>query len=251
MRKLIIAIICSVLVLPALVSASEGGVPLIKADVDISNKASLRRGAKLFVNYCMGCHSLQYMSYGRLAKDLNLTKEDVFKNLMWAYTGKQNMGDYMKIAMPPEEAKNWFGTPPPDLSLVARSRSPDWLNTYLRSFYVDKSRPFGVNNTVFHNVGMPDILWQLEGMKKAKYEEVTNANGEKEQKFVGFETVTEGSVPPAQFDEDVRDLVNFLTYVGEPGRPAHERLGVWVILFLVIFTAIAYALKKEYWKDVH
>jgi ubiquinol-cytochrome c reductase cytochrome c1 subunit len=237
--------------LPTLVLASGGEENLEHANIDVTNKASLQRGAKYFVNYCMGCHSLKYMSYRRLGKDLDLSDDQVENNLMFAYGEKKKMADYMKIAMPPQAAENWFGRTPPDLSVIARSRTPDWLYTYLRGFYQDDSRPFGVNNAVFPKVGMPNILWRLEGMKKPKYKMVTGEDGEEHKHLVGFEKVSEGTMTDAEFDQAVRDLVTFLTYAGEPGRTQLERTGVWVLLFLVVLFAITYALKKEYWKDVH
>jgi ubiquinol-cytochrome c reductase cytochrome c1 subunit len=250
MKKILLAFICAALVIPAVVSAAEEGAKLDKVDIDLGNKDALRRGAKYFVNYCMGCHSLKFESYSRLAKDLGLTKKQVFDNLMFSWSGKQRLGDHMTIAMPPAEAEKWFGKAPPDLTLSSRNRGVDWLYTYLRSFYLDPSRPTGVNNVVFPKVGMPDVLWQLQGFQKAKFKEV-DANGTKAEVFESFEPATKGTMTPDQFDQAVRDLVTFLAYVGEPGKQQLHRTGVWVILFLIIFTAIAYALKREYWKDVH
>ena len=245
MKKLIIAFLGFLLPVAALASSE---VHLDKADVDLNNKASMQHGAKIFVNYCMGCHSLKYMSYQRMADDLGLPYDLVMENLM--FTGKK-IGDYMEIAMPEEESKKWFGTAPPDLTLVARSRGPDWLYTYLRGFYLDDSRPYGVNNTVFKDVGMPHVLWELEGYKKPVYKDVQDEHGKMHTKIVGFEQVVEGKLSPEKYDQAVRDLVNFLVYAGEPAKLVRYHIGVWVILFLVVFFVIAYRLKKEYWKDVH
>lgn len=243
---------------PVVSMAAGGGLKLMEADVDLNNKASLQRGAKLYVNYCMGCHSLSYMRYNRMGKDLGLTDEQVVQNLMPVADFSKlpkgetpKIGSLMKNAMPGEAAENWFGTKVPDLSVVARSRGPDWLYTYLKTFYVDESRPMGVNNQAFPLVGMPHVLWELEGLKKPVYEMHENAVGEKVKELVGYEFVKEGSMSPAEYDNAVRDLVNFLVYVGEPAKLDRYKIGVWVILFLVILFFFAYALKKEYWRDVH
>lgn len=251
MKKILLALLCAALIIPALAPASEEGAKLDKANIDPTNLTDLRAGAKYFVNYCMGCHSIKYMSYERMAKDLKLTKQQVFDNLMFSWTKKKKLGNYMTIAMRPQLAEKWFGNAPPDLSVISRSRGVDWLYTYLRSFYLDKSRPWGVNNVVFPKVAMPDVLWQLQGYQKAKFKEVSDPDGTKRQVFDGFEPATTGTMTPDKFDQAVRQLVTFLAYVGEPGKQQLHRLGVWVILFLVVFTIIAYALKKEYWKDIH
>ncbi len=245
MKKLIIAFVA--LALPVMASAS-GGVHLDKADVDLGNKASLQNGVKMYVNYCLGCHSLKYMSYARMAKDLELPEELVLENLM--FTGKK-IGEYMTISMPAANAEKWFGVTPPDLSVISRSRGADWLYTYLRGFYADDSRPFGVNNTVFDSVGMPHVLSQLEGLKKAVYTTEKDEYGNDHQVITGYEYVTEGSMTPAEYDKQVRDLVNFLVYTGEPAKLVRYDLGIKVVLFLLFFLIIAYRLKKEYWKDIH
>lgn len=249
MKKIVLAFVFYAF--PALVMASGAECGLYgecdKANIDLHNKASLQRGAKMFVNYCMGCHSLKFMSYERMGQDLGLSKEQVLKNFV--FNGGK-IGDYMKIAMPEELAANWFGAAPPDLSLVSRSRGPNWLYTYLRTFYVDESRPWGVNNLVFKDVGMPHVLWELQGLKKAVFVE-KEVHGKKEKVFDHFETVTEGKVSGSQYDQDVTDLVAFLTYAGEPAGLVRKEIGVWVILFMVIFLVVSYQLKKEYWKDVH
>ncbi len=161
------------------------------------------------------------------------------------------VGDQMKVAMSAEDAEKWFGTKVPDLTLVARSRGSDWLYTYLRTFYQDDSRPMGVNNLVFKDVGMPHVLWKLQGVQKPVYKTVTDEEGTEHQVIERLELAEPGSMSAEQYDAAVLDLVNFLTYLGEPARVERERLGIWVILFLVVFTALAYVLKKEYWKDVH
>ena len=188
------------------------------ADTDISNTASLQNGAKLFMNYCSGCHAISFMRYNRIGEDLGLSDELVAENLMFA---GNKPGETITTAMPKDAAAKWFGGTPPDLSLVARSKGTDWIYTYLRSFYEDESRIFGVNNSVLVNASMPDVLWSLK-------------QGQSE----------------ASFDQSVRDITNFLDYVGEPAKLIRLKLGKWVLLFLGILFILAYLLKKEYWKDV-
>jgi len=245
MRKTIFALILAVL--PGMVLAGGGGVHLDKADIDLTNKQSLQRGARLFVNYCLSCHSAEFQRYNRTGRDLGLTEEQVAENLI--FTGAK-LGEQMKIAMSRSDAKAWFGAPPPDLTLVARSRGPDWLYTYMRTFYVDESRPFGVNNLVFPSVGMPHVLWELQGWQEPVYKTVQQ-EGETKQVIERLELTRAGELSPAEYDRAVRDLVNFLTYLGEPVQLERKALGVKVLLFLLVFFVVAYLLKKEYWKDVH
>ncbi len=243
MRKLIALFMLAVT--PALGLASGGHVHLEHANIDPHDKASLQRGAKFFVNYCLSCHSAKYQRYNRMAQDLGLTDQQVKENLMFT---AEKIGDTMEIAMSPADANKFFGTTPPDLSLIARARGVDWLYTYLRSFYLDDSRPTGVNNVVFKDVGMPHVMWQLQGWQKAVFKEDEHGG---DPIFERFELVKPGSLTPEQFDGVVRDLVNFLDYVGEPYKLERQRLGVKVLLFLFVFFILAYLLKKEYWKDVH
>ena len=246
MKKYLLSVL--LLVAPALVAASGGGVHLDKANIDPTNKESLQRGARTFVNYCMGCHSAKYQRYNRLGRDLGISDEDIIDNLM--FTGERT-GDLMDIAMTKEMGKKWFGAAPPDLTLVARVRGTDWLYTYLRTFYQDDSRPFGVNNRVFSKVGMPNVLWELQGTQKAVYETVVDDDGREYQVLEGVELEEAGSQTPAEFDRTVRDLVNFLAYMGEPIKLERQSLGIKVMLFLFVFFIVAYLLKKEYWKDIH
>jgi len=246
MKKQLLTIL--LLVSPALVLANEGGAHLDKAQIDPTNQESLQRGARTFVNYCMGCHSAKYERYNRMARDLGMSEDDVLENLMFT---DARIGDTMDIAMRSKDAKKYFGAAPPDLTLVARRRGVDWLYTYLRTFYQDDSRPFGVNNKVFDKVGMPDVLWQLQGWQKPVYETETDDNGNEHQKLVDVELVTQGSQSPAEFDRTVRDLVNFLAYMAEPVKLQRQSLGIKVLLFLFVLLIITYLLKKEYWKDVH
>lgn len=224
-----------------------------KADNDIRSAASLQRGARNFVNYCLGCHSLQYIRYNRIAEDLGMTEEQVKANLM--FTGERWF-DPVLSPMPAKDAETWFGRAPPDLSLIARSRGPDYVFQFLKTFYVDESRAAttGVNNLALEGAAMPHVLADLQGVQKAVFVLEKHAAGEGEQmvrRFEKFEMVKPGRLEPAEYDEFVRDTVNFLDYVAEPIRLKRERLGIWVIAFLLVFTGFAYALKKEIWKDVH
>jgi ubiquinol-cytochrome c reductase cytochrome c1 subunit len=227
-------------------AAGGGNVHLEDANIDLADKESLQRGAKYFVNYCMGCHSLQYMRYNRMGEDLGLDEVQVRQNFIFDADTKP--GDLMVSSMRPEDGEKWFGTAIPDLTLVTRWRNEDWLYTYLKSFYVDESRPYGVNNAVFPDVGMPHVLSELQGMQKAVYAE-TEGGGH--GPLEGFEQVTAGSMSAEEYDGMVRDLTNFLTYAGEPTKLERQRLGVYVLLFLGVLFILAYALKKEFWKDVH
>lgn len=239
MKRLILSLM--ILVTPMLAQASGGEHhPLDHVKVDVSDKASLQRGFKMFANYCLSCHGASYARYNRVAKDLGISDLILKENLI--FTGLK-AHDPMKVAMPADGAKEWFGKTPPDLSVIARSRGTDWLYTYLRSFYLDSSRPFGVNNAVFPDVGMPHVLWELQGWQEAIKDE--------EGKVTGFNLVEPGEMDPEEYDDAVRDLVNFLSYVGEPAQIQRAALGPWVLLFLVIFSILAYMMKKEYWKDVH
>jgi ubiquinol-cytochrome c reductase cytochrome c1 subunit len=247
MRKLIVA---SILFLgPALaptLSLAEEGVKLESAGIDLTDKPSLQRGAKYFVNYCMGCHSLKYMRWNRMADDIGIDETDLRKNLI--FTGAKP-GDLMTNAMRPEDGEKWFGTAVPDLTLVTRWRSPDWVYTYLKSFYQDDTRPWGVNNVVFPKVGMPDVVASLQGEQKAIYGKPQEPGAA--PPIERLELVKPGKLTPEQYDAMARDITNFLTYVGEPMRLERQHLGIYVLLFLAVFFALAYFLKKEYWKDVH
>jgi len=245
MKKIIIASV--ILLAPTFGIASSEGVQLQNADIDLTDKESLRRGAETFVEYCMGCHSLEYMRYNRMGEDLGLDDVQVRQDFIF---GDAKPGDQMVSAMRPTDSENWFGVPVPDLTLVTRRRSSDWVYTYLKSFYLDDSRPFGVNNAVFPNVGMPDVLADLQGMQKPVY---GKAEGEGHGPIEGLEPDPEqpGTMSAEEFDGFVRDLTNFLTYAGEPMKLERQHLGVYVLIFLGVLFILAYALKKEYWKDVH
>ena len=236
---------------PVLAFGMEGGVKLDRAPIDPNDLASLQRGAHTFVNYCLNCHSASYMRYNRL-RDLGLTEQQIRDNLVFSGV---KVGELMKTAMDPKDAKEWFGTTPPDLSVIARSRSShdgpgtDWLYTYLRTFYRDPSRPTGWNNVVYPNVGMPHALWQLQGEQVLKEAQV---QGEGYMKTVHQLAIDKpGQLTPNAYDELVADLVNYMAYMAEPARKDRETLGLYALIVISILVALSYALKKAYWKDVH
>ncbi len=240
---------------PVTLLASGAGLHLDKADIDLSNKASLQRGFKYFMNYCSGCHSIGLTRYSRVGADLGIPKEVLKSEVVFARDEKGDpvkVGSYIKASMRKSYADEAFGKTPPDLSVVARARGSDWIYTYLRGFYLDPSRPTGVNNTAFDKVGMPHVLWELQGWQALKKGD-EHAHGEGHGVHVPDELVlvSPGSVPPVQYDQIVRDITNFLTYLAEPVREKRLQTGVFVMLFLFIFFVAAYFLKKEYWKDVH
>lgn len=247
MRTLLIAILLCGVSATATAESGHGGPKMLNANVDLGNTESMQRGAKLFVNYCVSCHSANFMRYGRVAADLGIP-DDVMKANMMFTTDK--IGDPMAIAMKPEDAEAWFGVAPPDLSVVARSRGADWLYSFLNGFYVDSHKPTGVNNIHFPNTAMPHVLWELQGLNRAVFETET-LHGVESQVFKRFETERPGTLDEAQYLKATRDLVNFLVYVGEPAKLVRYALGVKVIAFLIVLWIVAYALKREYWKDVH
>ncbi len=248
MKKLILAFVLS---LAPLAGMSSGGAHLEHANIDLTDQAALQRGAKYYMNYCAGCHSLKYARYNRMAKDIGLTEDQVMDNLI--FTAGTKVGQNIEIAMQSKDGEAWFGTPIPDLTLVTRNKGggPDWFYSYLKSFYLDDGRPYGVNNTVFPDVGMPDVLWQLRGTQKAVYEETSDAAGNLVKTFSHLEPVSAGSLSDEEFDTLVLDLTTFLTYMGEPMQLERRSLGQYVILFLVLFSVLAYFMKKEFWRDVH
>lgn len=225
--------------------AAGGEQEMESAGVNISDIAALQRGARVFVNYCLSCHSANYMRYNRLAEDLDLPEELVMQNLVFA---DAKIGETMRIAMDSEDAKEWFGKAPPDLSLIGRSRGADWLYAYLRSFYRDESGAW--NNTVMPNASMPHVLWQLQGVQEPVY--TTHIEGGVELRVIEYlELASPGILSSEEYTETVRDLVTFLDYLGEPAKMKRKNIGVWVLLFLAVFAFLAYLLKVEYWRDVH
>ena len=241
MRNVVVAFVLGIGLASS--AAAQHEVELEAANNNIANTASLQRGAKYFVNYCLGCHSAKYVRYNRLGEDLQISDQQLIDNLM--FTGERPF-DVMAISMKPEDAARWFEIAPPDLSLIARSRGTDWIYTYLRSFYIDPERPTGVNNVVLPNTQMPHVLWPLQGTQRAVFE----ADEHGVEVFKGFESVRAGELDARAFDEVVRDIVNFLDYIGEPIKRERQQLGVRVIGFLLVFLLIAFMLKKEIWKDV-
>jgi len=251
MKKLIAVVFA---LLPALTLAAGAKVHLDDAMVDLDDQASLQRGAKYFANYCMGCHSAKFARYNRVARDLGIDEKDMEENLIFAET---KIGNLMKIAMRPEDSKKWFGATPPDLTLVARVRGSDWVYTYLRSFYADETRPYGVNNAVFKDVGMPHVLEGLQG-KQVKgtapvvvgFDPLTGRELTEEKEGVLF-LAEKGELNEKEFDTLARDLTNFLTYMAEPMAKDRKEIGFWVLLFLAILFVPVYYLNREYWRDIH
>lgn len=221
------------------------------ADANVTDIASLQRGARDFVGHCLGCHSLKYERWSRLAEDLKIPKGLLVKDLI--PPGETPTG-YITSPMIDSDAEKWFGKAPPDLSLMARARGTDYLYQYLKTFYVDSSRATGANNMAFPQSAMPDIVAPLEGLKVAVYKsvETQGPNGQviKQEVFDHFKQIAPGSMTPEQYDQFVHDLVNFLDYVGDPQRAMRHAMGVWVVLFLLVFTWLAWLLKREFWKDV-
>lgn len=251
MKRIAVNLLLPLLLAPLAAAMASETVKLDRAQIDSQNVISLQRGAQVFVNYCLGCHSTSYMRYSRL-QDLGLSEQQIRDNLI--FTGAK-VGALMKNAMDPNDAKEWFGAPPPDLTVVARSRSSpagagtDWLYTYLRSFYRDPSRPSGWNNVVFPNVGMPHALYQLQGEQVLTTEKVQGPGYPIEvQKLVLDKP---GTMTPLEYDGLVADLVNFLNFMAEPASHERKQIGIYVLLFLGLLFVLAYLLKKEYWKDVH
>ncbi len=240
MKKITIALLILCLT-PFGVSASEPGMPLDRAPVDITDNTSLRRGAESFVNYCLTCHGASYMRYNR-HRDIGFTNEEILNKLV--FTG-QKVGDLMQSAMRKKEGEEWFGVVPPDLSVIARARGADWLYTYLRAFYRDDATHTGWNNLVFDRVAMPHVLYQLQGEQKL----IVKTSDKGEQKSLVL--AKPGQLSAADFDKFVGDLVNYLVYLGEPHANARKELGIEVMIFLLGMLVLSYVLKKEYWKDIH
>jgi ubiquinol-cytochrome c reductase cytochrome c1 subunit len=223
------------------VAAAEG-IELQKANINLSDNASLQRGAQHFVTYCLGCHSIKHMRYLRIALDTNVDQKKMLQDI--APLGA-NIYDQLHSAMNAHDAAKWFGTQPPDLSLIARSRGADWLQSYLKSYYIDPKSPRGVNNLIFEDTAMPNPLWQLQGEQHA---EITKSMWGEYTKLVIKEP---GTLSVGEFDIFVNDLVNFLVYVGEPVQLERQRMGKYVLFFIFMFLVVAYLLKKEYWKSIH
>ena len=259
MKKLIATLLTSFLLGAGLVSgaqASGGGIEWDKFPKEkLADTASLQNGAKLFVNYCLNCHAAAFMRYDRL-RDIGLTEAQIKANLMFA---TEKVGDTMKVSLDPNQAKEWFGGLPPDLTVIARSRADgakgsgaDYLYTYLRSYYRDETKATGWNNMAFPSVGMPHVLWELQGQRTAKFAEEADAHapGKTVHVFKGYEQLTPGTMSTLQYDNAVADLVAYLQWMGEPAQEQRFRLGVWVLLFLSMLTVIAWRLNAAFWKDI-
>lgn len=243
-RQLLIALL---LMMPLAALAAGGESVPFHHDENLDNEASLQRGAMMFMNYCSGCHTLQYMRYKRIADDLHIPEEVMENNLMMT---RGQIHDPIEGTMPADKAEEWFGVAPPDLSLTARARGADWIYSFLLSFYLDESRPTGVNNLVMDNTAMPAVLAPLQGYQALKHAE-NGEGGDHGEAGPQFELVQEGQLNPTEFRAAVGDLTNFLVYVGEPAKLVRYSLGFKVIMFLLLFTALAYMLKREFWRDVH
>jgi ubiquinol-cytochrome c reductase cytochrome c1 subunit len=246
-QRKILAFVAALLVLPSVALAAGGEMRLEKANNDIHNQASLQRGARNFVNHCLACHSAKYVRYNRMAADIGLTEQQLTDNLLWSGESPHST---MVNALHAADGKAWFGVAPPDLSLIARSKGPDYIFTFMRSFYADPAKGNGVNNLALPGTAMPHVLWELQGTQEAVWEGHTDAQGNVQKHFKEFKLAAPGKLKPEEYDAFVRDTVNFLAYIGEPVQARRQSLGYAVIAFLVFFTLLAYALKKEYWKDV-
>ncbi len=251
MKKLVVSFF-AVFAFASGVQAAGNGIAWDKAPEKTNDLAALQNGAKLFVNYCLNCHSAAFMRYNRLT-DIGLTEKQIKDNLLFT---TEKVGDTMKAAIDPKQAKDWFGGNPPDLTMIARSRAavgqgtgPDYLYTYLRTYYRDDSKATGWNNLAFPSVGMPHVLWELQGERRPIFETKMD-HGHSVQVLKGWEQVTPGKLTPLQYEEAMGDLVAYLQWMGEPIRNTRIRIGVWVLLFLGVFTIIAWRLNAAFWKDI-
>ncbi|MCU4119713.1 cytochrome c1 [Variovorax sp. N23] len=250
MKKLILTLIAALGIVTG-VHAAQGGLAWDKAPNRTNDLASLQNGAKLFVNYCLGCHSAAFMRYNRL-QDIGISEQQIKDNLLFT---TERVGDVMKANIDPRQAKEWFGANPPDLTLVARSRAghggtgADYLYTYLRTYYRDDTKATGWNNLTFPSVGMPNVLWELQGNRRPVYDKVEQ-HGHEVEVFKGWEQLSPGAMTPLQYDQAVGDLVNYLQWMAEPAQNTRVRVGVWVLLFLVMALVFVWRLNAAFWKDV-
>jgi ubiquinol-cytochrome c reductase cytochrome c1 subunit len=251
MKKTLLSLLLTICSLTSVLANSDG-IAWDRAPNKTNDVVSLQKGAKLFVNYCLNCHSAAYMRFNRL-KDIGLTESQIKENLLFT---TDKVGDTMKISMDPQQAKEWFGGVPPDLTVIARSRAghggtgADYLYTYLRSYYRDETKATGWNNLAYPNVGMPHVLWQLQGERKAVFE-TAHEHGHEVHVFKGFEQLTPGTMNSVEYDQAIGDLVGYLQWMGEPSQNTRVQVGVWVLLFLLVFTFFAWRLNAAYWKDIH
>ncbi len=251
MKKILLSLLLTICSLTPVLANSDG-IAWDKAPNKTNDVVALQNGAKLFVNYCLNCHAAAFMRFNRL-KDIGLTESQIKENLLFT---TDKVGDNMKIAMDPKQAKEWFGGVPPDLTVIARSRAghggsgADYLYTYLRSYYRDDTKATGWNNLAYPNVGMPHVLWQLQGERKALFE-TEHEHGHEVHVFKGFEQITPGTMNSVEYDQAVGDLVAYLQWMGEPSQNTRVQVGVWVLMFLLVFTFFAWRLNAAYWRDVH
>lgn len=249
--KKIIFVLITALAFVGGAKASEGGLTWDKAPNKTNDLAALQNGAKLFVNYCLNCHSAAFMRFNRL-KDIGLTEQQIKDNLLFT---TEKVGETMKIAMDPKQAKEWFGGTPPDLTVIARSRSgaggtgADYLYTYLRTYYRDDGKATGWNNLAYPNVAMPNVLWELQGQRQPVYEE-REEHGHKVSLFKGWQQLAPGTMSPLEYDHAIGDLVGYIQWMGEPAQNTRVRIGVWVLIFLLFMSFAAWRLNASFWKDV-
>ncbi|CAM8668026.1 CYT1 Cytochrome c1 [Comamonadaceae bacterium] len=250
MKKIILTLALALGVVSG-AQAAGGGIAWDKAPSKTNDLVSLQNGAKVFVNYCLNCHSAAFMRFNRL-KDIGLTDQQIKDNLLFT---TDKVGETMKASIDPRQAKEWFGANPPDLTVIARSRAgaggtgADYLYTYLRTYYADDTKATGWNNLAFPNVGMPHVLWELQGKRVPIYDTIQN-HGHDEQVFKGWQQITPGTMTPAEYDQTIGDLVNYLQWMAEPAQNTRIRVGVWVLLFLSVLTLFAWRLNAAFWKDV-
>ncbi len=251
MKKIVLSLLLTACALSAAFANSEG-IAWDRAPNKTNDLVSLQHGAKLFVNYCLNCHAAAYMRFNRLT-DIGLSEAQIKENLLFT---TDKVGETMKVSMDPKQAKEWFGGVPPDLTVIARSRAgqggtgADYLYTYLRTYYRDESKATGWNNLAYPNVGMPHVLWQLQGERKAVFE-TGHEHGHEVHVFKGFEQITPGSMTSLEYDQAVGDLVGYLQWMAEPSQNTRVQVGVWVLLFLLVFTFFAWRLNAAYWRDIH
>ncbi|HPF26649.1 MAG TPA: cytochrome c1 [Steroidobacteraceae bacterium] len=255
MRTKIVLLAAAIAATHGLVASAATGIPgdwqHWSAEVEINNLASRQRGARNFMSYCSGCHSIKYLRYSRLAKDLDIAPEQLQKFLL---PPDAKSSDYMTTSMLASDGAAWFGTAPPDLSLITRSKGADYVYRFLKTFYLDPGKPSGVNNLALEGTAMPHVLSSLQGLQSAVFrnEEIAGEGGEPVtvKTWEKFQLDVPGTLSAAEYDQFVGDLINFLQYAGEPAQVDRQKLGVWVVLFLLVFTLLAYLLKREYWRDV-
>ena len=246
--ELFVKLVLVIFVIPSYEVFATSNSKLMHMEVDLSDQQSLQRGAKVFVNYCQSCHSANYMRYNRIGEDLDIAEDILKENLIFS---EDKVGDVMSISMKKKDSANFFGVTPPDLSVIARSRGPDWLYTYLHTFYIDESRPFGVNNLTYKDTAMPHVLWELQGFQQLVNTGKRGAVYYKPTYKNSLELITSGLQSEKEYDATLRDLVNYLVYMGEPIKLKRKKIGFWVIFYLSILFVITYMLKRDYWRDIH